>query len=77
MNGVNETIHYKKPSLEHIFPQNAKEKEWSISKYSDDDIANNLNQIGNLILFDQSKNSSLGNKSFDKRKNIIINQNPH
>jgi hypothetical protein len=27
MNGVNETIHYKKPSLEHIFPQNAKEKE--------------------------------------------------
>jgi len=61
----------KEKSIEHIYPQSAKRKCWTLhfSKFSKKERDKLLHSLGNLVLITQSKNSGLLNKCFkDKRK---------
>ncbi|WP_457623140.1 DUF262 domain-containing protein [Persephonella sp.] len=59
---------YKYISVEHILPQNPKEdskwKKW----LTEEEIEIYKNKIGNLVLLNRRKNSSLSNLDFDKKK---------
>ncbi len=59
---------YKYISVEHILPQNPKEnskwKEW----FTEEEIETYKNKIGNLVLLNRRKNSSLSNLDFDEKK---------
>lgn len=59
---------YKYISVEHILPQNpdknSKWREW----FSEEEIEQYKNKIGNLVLLNRRKNSSLSNLDFDKKK---------
>lgn len=60
-------INYELMTLEHLLPQNPPTKS---SKHSD-----YVGKIGNLILIDEATNNILGNKSFQVKKNILIERN--
>lgn len=60
-------------SIEHIFPQNAKEFTWkSIQMESEENQMKICNSLGNLLLISKGKNASLGNKSFEEKKKDYI-----
>ncbi|OOH88621.1 hypothetical protein BMT54_08630 [Pasteurellaceae bacterium 15-036681] len=54
-------------SVEHIYPQNPKENEWS------DDCKDGLHSLGNLTL--SAYNSNLSNRSFDKKAEVKDDNN--
>lgn len=56
----------KAVNIEHIYPKAAKASEWAVS---DPDL---LHHIGNLTLCDENKNKALGNKSWVKKKGIML-----
>ena len=56
-------------SIEHIYPENAKESEWK-EKFSKIQIKN----LANLTLLDSNLNSKIGNKRFDLKKSIILKE---
>lgn len=66
-NDSNELIDYQEPSIEHILPQKAKEVDWPFIENNADEYKRTLNQIGNLVIFNKSANSKLGNKPFIKK----------
>jgi hypothetical protein len=56
----------EKVNLEHVFPRNAKEEDWSA--FDGVDRAEWSSRLGNLALLQKSKNIRLGNKSFAVKK---------
>lgn len=55
-------------SIEHVLPQNPHpESEW-LKKFSSNERESLTNKLGNLVLISRKKNSQLGNKDFDKKK---------
>ena len=60
----------KEDSIEHIFPQTPKDNCWIsvFSNYSKKEIKILLNNLGNLVLLGQSKNSEFQNKCFSFKK---------
>ena len=56
-----------KVTIEHVFPQTADDAYWQ-SRFSD---ATLVHSLGNLLLLSRSKNSSLQNDSFDKKKKTL------
>jgi len=68
----------KEDSIEHIYPQNPKDKCWTseFNAYSKKERKMLLNSLGNLVLLAQSKNSELQNKCFSF-KNKHTNKHGH
>ena len=64
----------KDKSIEHIYPQTSKGT-WidSFKNISQDEKIRYLHSLGNLLLLSPSKNSSLGNSSFEKKKEKYSN----
>jgi len=60
-----------KVTVEHVLPQTATDQYWQ-SRFNDTTLVHSL---GNLLLLSRSKNSSLQNDSFDKKKQTIRNEN--
>ncbi len=64
---------YDKTSIEHVLPQNPKDN----SKWKEDftikEMEKWINNIANLVIVSGSKNSSLSNLDFDKKKDKFIN----
>lgn len=67
---IEKVVGWEYASIEHIYPKTPEKGEWeAMSKYRKAKRAFLLNTLGNLLLIDQSKNSSLQNNSFrDKVK---------
>ena len=70
-------IHNSKPKLtwenidqtiEHIYPQTPNPGEWE--EFAGDEAANQLHELGNLLIMSRGANSRLGNRSFEKKKEI-------
>lgn len=58
---------FKKLSIEHIFPQNPQNiKDWDFA--NEVELVSYRNKIGNLVLLNTSKNSSLSNSTFEIKK---------
>lgn len=57
--------------LEHIYPETANISDWP-NVVSNDLIVS----IGNITLLDKETNSKIGNKSFLKKKEIVVNESP-
>ena len=62
-------------TIEHIYPQTPKDKCWieNFSSLNKKEKGRKLHTLGNLVLLSHSKNSSLGNKCFDVKKDIFSN----
>jgi len=62
-------------TIEHIYPQTPKDKCWidSFSSLNKKDKGRKLHTLGNLVLLSHSKNSSLGNKCFNVKKEVFSN----
>ena len=60
-----------KVTIEHILPQTHDDPYW-IERFSDESL---LNSLGNLLLLSVSKNASLQNDSFEKKKKTIRDAN--
>lgn len=62
-------------TIEHIYPQTPKDKCWidSFSSLNKKEKGRKLHTLGNLVLLSHSKNSSLGNKCFDVKKEVFSN----
>ena len=62
----------KDRSIEHIYPQSAKKRCWTIHfKFNKKNRDRLLNSLGNLVLISRSKNSELQNRCFkEKRKHL-------
>ena len=62
----------KEDTIEHIYPQTAKDECWEEAFKENDKKQKKslLNSLGNLLLLGQSKNSELQNKCFDFKKNM-------
>ena len=60
-----------KVTIEHVLPQTPDDPYWQ-SRFSDTTLVHSL---GNLLLLSRSKNSSLQNDSFDKKKTTIRDEN--
>jgi len=62
-------------TIEHIYPQTPKDKCWieNFSSLNKKAKERKLHTLGNLVLLSHSKNSSLGNKCFDVKKEIFSN----
>ncbi len=56
-------------TLEHIYPQKAKVKDWPMIK----DKAEVVYKIGNFAIISSNDNSKLGNKSFEEKMDYISN----
>lgn len=69
-NQSNELVDYVKKTVEHILPQSAKINDWPFIEGKDDEYKQTVNQIGNLVNFNGSANSKLGNKSFAKKLEV-------
>ncbi|PWN63963.1 DUF262 domain-containing protein [Chryseobacterium viscerum] len=68
MGNKNNQLQYNKnsSSIEHLLPQKIENTLWSI----DSDFHKEwLHKIGNLVLIDRNKNSSLSNKDYETKKN--------
>ena len=52
-------------SIEHLMPQNIKNKEWNVDEESHKEW---VHRIGNLVLIDKNRNSSLSNKLYQEKK---------
>lgn len=63
------SIDYLDTSIEHIYPEKAKKVYWPI--LIDNDLIKN---IANLTLLDRSLNSKIGDKSYSKKKEIILKE---
>lgn len=60
---------YKHISIEHILPQKPKEdSEWK-KLFTEQEIEEYKNKLGNLVLLNRRKNSSLSNLDFNEKKN--------
>ena len=62
-------VDFLNTSIEHIYPENAKESEWK-EKFSKIQIKN----LANLTLLDSNLNSKIGNKRFDLKKSIVLGE---
>ncbi|MFE5602548.1 DUF262 domain-containing protein [Streptomyces coelicoflavus] len=65
-------------NLEHVFPQNAKESDWSdFIKVSGDrqDAASWVYRLGNMVLLPAGSNSKLGNKPFTEKAAVFKESN--
>lgn len=63
----------EKLEIEHIFPQNPREKEleeWRV-RITDDEWNNWLNTLGNLSLIESSANKKLGNLSYEEKMELL------
>lgn len=63
----------EKLEIEHIFPQNPKEKdleEWKV-RIIDDEWNNWLNTLGNLSLIESPTNKKLGNLSYEEKMELL------
>jgi hypothetical protein len=59
---------YSRISVEHILPQNPpKESKWR-EWFTDEEIEEYKHKLGNLVLLNRKKNSSLSNLDFEKKK---------
>lgn len=74
-NPAREEVNYVKKTVEHILPQQAKEADWPFIVNKDDEYKQTVNQIGNLVNFNGSANSKLGNRSFIKKLEIYKDSN--
>lgn len=74
-NSSNEWVDYVDKTVEHILPQNAKINDWPFIENNDEEYKKTVNQIGNLVNFNGSANSKLGNKSFIKKLEIYKDSN--
>ena len=61
-----------KVSIEHIFPQTPTDPYWT-SRFPDDADKALTHSLGNLLLLSVSKNASLQNDDFDKKKKTVRN----
>lgn len=61
----NRNIKLHDMSIEHIYPENPKANGWNPMDYE------SIINIGNLVLLDAGLNSRIGNKSYQKKKEII------
>lgn len=61
-------------SIEHILPQTATDEYWR-TRFTEEEIANNVHKLGNLILLSGRKNSQAQNYSFDRKKEIYKKKN--
>lgn len=63
-------------TIEHIYPQKAVDAYWKVQfeKYSVKERNILRNSLGNLLPASKGKNSSLSNRSFDKKKGNEVNQ---
>lgn len=65
----------EKLEIEHIFPQNPKQKdleEWKV-KITDEEWTNWLNTLGNLSLIESPANKKLGNLSYEEKMELLKN----
>lgn len=65
------TVHlsgYQHITVEHVLPQNPEENSQWVHDFSDENRINWTDRIANLVLLNQKKNSSLGNKDFQEKK---------
>ncbi len=62
-------------TIEHIYPRTPKDKCWidNFSSLNEKEKTRKLHTLGNLVLLSHSKNSSLGNKRFDAKKDLFSN----
>jgi hypothetical protein len=62
-------------TIEHIYPQTPEDKCWidNFSSLNKKEKRRKLHTLGNLVLLSHSKNSSLGNKCFDVKKEVFSN----
>lgn len=62
-------------TIEHIYPQTARKKCWStlFEKYSQQQRYALKDSLGNLVPLSKAKNSSLGNRCFEEKKNNDYN----
>lgn len=62
--------HSKEETIEHIYPQTATDSYWKQKfKWKKNEKNLYLNSLGNLLLLSRSKNSTLQNYDFNKKKN--------
>ena len=66
-------IRYNNISIEHVLPQNPKEKSDWRNKFSDEEREKWTNKIGNLILLTKRRNSQLSNLEFEEKKDKYVN----
>jgi len=59
---------YSLISVEHVLPQNPPEHSKWRKWFTDDEIEKNKHTLGNLVLLNRRKNSSLSNLDFEKKK---------
>ena len=62
-------VDYSQMTIEHIYPENPKE-----FQKLDDSI---IGQLGNLILIDQNLNDRLANKTFQEKKQVMLDNGIH
>jgi hypothetical protein len=64
--------HFQARSIEHVLPQNPKPGgDWDTS-FTDDEHAELVNTVGNLVLLSKSKNSAAGRKEFVAKKTTYL-----
>lgn len=61
-------------SIEHILPQTATDEYWK-TRFTEEEVANNVHKLGNLVLLSGRKNSQAQNYSFDRKKEIYQKKN--
>jgi hypothetical protein len=69
------TVHlsgYKYITVEHVLPQNPKNKSQWREDFTDDERELWTNKLANLVLISQKKNSALGNLDFDEKKEVYL-----
>ncbi|MCE2965237.1 MAG: DUF262 domain-containing HNH endonuclease family protein [Alphaproteobacteria bacterium] len=57
-------------TIEHVFPKNPS-PEWYQGDSNDDDLADLVGSLGNLVLLDKDTNAQLGNKNFSLKKEVL------
>ncbi len=61
-------------SIEHVLPQTATDEYWK-SRFTEEQVADNVHKLGNLVLLSGRKNSQAQNYSFDKKREIYQMKN--
>lgn len=64
--------YFQSRSIEHVLPQNPKPGGGWASMFTDDEHAELVNTVGNLVLLSKSKNSAAGRKEFSEKKTTYL-----
>jgi uncharacterized protein with ParB-like and HNH nuclease domain len=65
-------MNYETISIEHILPQSPKRNSQWVKDFSEQQREDLADKLGNLVLISKRKNSSLGNKDYEEKKEIYF-----